>query len=104
MPLPVLAGEERAWGTMSGWAEKGAPISVANSRDALHALSVGGTHDQKFTVWDGKTETAVPVRKAVALACLKGRKSVKPYANDGEKDCKVVEGRSAVKLSSQEQF
>ena len=102
--MPVLAGEERAWGTMPSSAEKGALILVANSRDALQALVVGGTHDQKFTARDGKTSTVVPVRKAVALACLEGSESVKTYTNGEEKDCKVIEGRSAVKLRSQEQF
>lgn len=52
---------------------------------------VGGTHDQKFTVWGGKTLTVVPVQKAMALACLEGRKSVKTFTNDGEKDCEVIE-------------
>lgn len=102
--MPVLAGEERAWGTTSGLAEKGALISVANSRGALQTLAVGGTPDPKFTVWDGKSSTVVPARKAVTLACLERRESVKTYTKDGEKDCEVLEGRSAVKLRSQEQF
>lgn len=97
--MSVLAGEQRAWGTMSGSAEKGALISVANSWDALQALAVGGTHDQKFTVWDGKTSTVVPARKAVTLACLEGSENVKTCTNDGEKywcDRRKVSGETEI--------
>jgi len=53
---------------------------------------VGSTQDQKFTVWDGKTWTVVPARKAVALGCLEGSESVNTYTNDGEKDFEAIEG------------
>lgn len=61
-------------------------------------------HDQKFIVWSGKAATVVSARKAVTLSCLEGSRSVKTYTKDVEKESEVTEGRSAVKMRSQEQF